>query len=416
MSLKQFITCTCFIILVVGCQNNSKNNPASTASSKDSISNAVIIDTTTIYGYSINDYIIDSCTVKANQGLTHLLPKYGISQQTIFNIANASKDIFDFRKIKPDNRYLMILEKDTVQTPVCFVYELNAIEYLVVQLKDSIKVAKFKREITTEIKMAGGTIESSLWNAFINKKLSPALVMEVAKLYAWTIDFFGIQKGDSFKVIYQAKYVGSQFIGIGEIKAFLFHHRGNDFYSFRYENDTLDKFGYFNEKGESMKKALLSAPLEYKRISSKFSNRRLHPITRKYRPHHGVDYAAPTGTPVVATGDGRVTFAARSGGAGKMVKIKHTVGNILTKYLHLSKYGKGIKKGAFVKQGQVIGLVGNTGMSTGPHLDYRIYINGKAVDPLGLDIPTLDPISKDKLKEFLSVIEPVKRQLDSISL
>ncbi|MDG2369681.1 MAG: peptidoglycan DD-metalloendopeptidase family protein [Flavobacteriales bacterium] len=404
------------IITLQGCRENKSTSHNGNSSADSNVQEKEIIDTSTIYGYTINNYFIDSNQVEPNQGLSHLLPKYGVSQKTIFNIATNYNEIFDFRKIKPNKKYFMIQERDSLKTPVCFVYELNSIEYVTINLKDSIEVKRYKRKITTTIEQSGGVIESSLWNAFIKNELSPALVMEVAKLYAWTIDFFGIQKGDSFKVIYEAKYVNHQFIGVGEIKAFLFNHRKNDFYSFRYEKDSIDEFGYFNEKGESMKKALLSAPLEYKRISSKFSNRRLHPITRKYRPHHGVDYAAPTGTNVVATGDGTVIFAATSGGAGKMVKIKHSVGNILTKYLHLSRYGKGIKKGVFVKQGQKIGEVGNTGMSTGPHLDYRIYINGKAVDPLGIDIPTLDPITTENMQQFLKVIDPIKKQLDSISL
>ena len=165
-----------------------------------------------------------------------------------------------------------------------------------------------------------------------------------------------------------------------------------------------------------MKKALLSAPLEYVRISSKFSNSRLHPILKRYRPHHGVDYAAPKGTDVVATGDGVITHARYSSGAGNYIKMDHTSGDIETKYLHLSKFAKGIKKGVFVKQGQKIGEVGSTGLSTGPHLDYRIYINGDPVDPLGIDIPTSDPITKDSLDTFLLQINPVKMKLDSISL
>ena len=374
------------------------------------------VDTSTIYGFSPIQFIIDSNVVQPNQGLSHLLPKFGVSQGLVYRIATNFNDVFNFKKIKPGNQYFMIRLRDSIKTPNCFIYEISDIDYLLIELNDTINVRTFKRKIKTEIKTAGGTINTSLWNAFISNDLTPALVMEVAKLYAWTIDFFGVQKGDSFKVLYEAKYVSTKFIGIGEIKAFLFSHRGRDFYAFRYESDSLDQFGYFNEKGESMKKALLSAPLEYTRISSKFSNRRLHPITRKYRPHHGVDYAAPTGTDVVATGDAIVTFAGRSGGAGKMIKLKHSVGKIVTKYLHLSKYGKGIKKGAFVVQGQKIGEVGNTGMSTGPHLDYRVYINGKAVDPLGIDIPTLDPITKENMDAFLNVISPIKNRLDSISL
>ena len=372
------------------------------------------IDTSTLYSYKRIDYKIDSGIVKQNQGLTHILPKFGISQSIIFNIAERFDSIFDVKKILPDKKYYMICKKDSVNSPICFIYEKTATESVIFNFKDSLNVEIVKKSIDIKIKSAGGEINSSLWNAFIENDLSGALVMEVAKLYAWTIDFFGIQKGDNFKIIYEAKYVENKFIGIGEIKAILFNHRGKDFYSFKYDVDTLQGFAYYNEEGQSMKKALLSAPLEYVRISSKFSNRRLHPIKKVYRPHHGVDYAAPRGTDVVATGDGLVTFAGTSGGAGKMIKVKHSVGNILTKYLHLYKYAKGIKKGTYVKQGQKIGEVGSTGMSTGPHLDYRIYINGKAVDPLGIDIPSADPISKENLSIFKANIKEIKTQLDNI--
>jgi len=411
-----FIIVLSLLILTQSC--NQKDN-ANNSNQKEDNQKEIIVqqeDTSTLYSYKKIDYKIDSGLVKQNQGLTHILPKFGISQAIIFNISNNFDSIFDVKKILPNKKYYMICNKDSTNSPICFIYEKTATESVIFNFKDSLTVEIVRKSINIKIKSAGGKINSSLWNAFIENGLSGALVMEVAKLYAWTIDFFGIQKEDYFKIIYEAKYVEDKFIGIGEIKAILFNHREKDFYSFKYDVDTLQGFAYYNEEGQSMKKALLSAPLEYVRISSKFSNRRLHPIKKVYRPHHGVDYAAPRGTDVVATGDGIVTFAGTSGGAGKMIKIKHSVGNILTKYLHLYKYAKGLKKGTFVKQGQKIGEVGSTGMSTGPHLDYRIYINGKAVDPLGIDIPSADPISKENLSIFKSNIKEIKTKLDNINL
>ena len=376
----------------------------------------IILDTTQLHGFLLRDHWIDTSKVEPNQGLSHILPKYGISQATVYKIASGFDTVFDFRNIKAGRNYYMICKNDSLHTPICFIYDKSAVEYIEVHFEKEISVQAYKRQIDTRIQRAGGTINSSLWNAFIDQGLSGGLVMEVAKMYAWTIDFFGIQKGDYFKIIFESKYVEDQFIGTGEIKAILFHHRGHDFYCFKYLKDTLGDFAYYNEKGESMKKALLSAPLEYVRISSKFSNSRLHPILKRYRPHHGVDYAAPKGTDVVATGDGIITHARYSSGAGNYIKMDHTSGDIETKYLHLSKFAKGIKKGVFVKQGQKIGEVGSTGLSTGPHLDYRIYINGEAVDPLGIDIPTSDPIKEESMELFLEKINPIKLRLDSISL
>jgi len=366
-----------------------------------------------LYGMNIEEFKIDSGMVQQNQGLAHILPNYGVSQTTIYNVAEQFDSIFDVRKIKPDHKFYMFCELDSNNTPRCFIYEKNAIEYVVFNFKDSLNVSIGQKEVTVVENEAGGVITSSLWNAFVDQDLSPALVMEVAKLYAWTIDFFGLKEGDFFKVIYEQKYVEGQSVGIGDIKAVLFNHMDKDYYTFKYSVDSSD-FGYYTEDGMSIKKALLSAPLEFTRISSKFSNNRFHPVLKIYRPHHGVDYAAPTGTDVVATGDGVITFAGRAGGAGNLVKIKHTVGNILTKYMHLSKFGPGIKKGVHVMQGQKIGEVGSTGVSTGPHLDYRIFINGKAVNPLSVDIPTADPIVDSLKQPFLDFINPLKLRLDSI--
>ena len=412
--LLKFVGISCTILLFSNCENSIKEDSAISQSKE--IVEEIILDTTQLHGFLLRDHWIDTSKVEPNQGLSHILPKYGISQATVYKIASGFDTVFDFRNIKAGRNYYMICKNDSSHTPICFIYDKSAVEYIEVHFEKEISVQAYKRQINTRIQSAGGTINSSLWNAFIDQDLSGGLVMEVAKMYAWTIDFFGIQKGDYFKIIFESKYVEGQFIGAGEIKAILFNHRGHDFYCFKYLKDTIGDFAYYNEKGESMKKALLSAPLEYVRISSKFSNSRLHPIKKIYRPHHGVDYAAPTGTVVVATGDGVITYAGYSGGAGNYIKMDHTSGDIETKYLHLSKFAKGIKRGVFVKQGQKIGEVGSTGLSTGPHLDYRIYINGKAVDPLGIDIPTSDPITKDSLDAFLLQINPVKMKLDSISL
>mgnify|MGYP002280446598 CR=1 FL=1 len=213
----------------------------------------------------------------------------------------------------------------------------------------------------------------------------------------------------------ELKYVENKFIGVGNIKAILFNHKGRNYYAFRYLSENKKIESYFNENGESMQKALLSAPLEYVRISSKFSRSRLHPIKKIYRPHYGVDYAAPLGTDVVSTGDGEVVFVGRSGGAGKMIKIKHAFGNVITKYLHLHKYAKGITVGKYVEQGQKIGEVGSTGLSTGPHLDYRVYINGSPQNPLKLDLPSKDPIPNKLKAKYISEIDKIKGTLDNIT-
>ncbi len=207
------------------------------------------IDTNSFHGYLIKNHWIDTSEVEPNQGLSHILPKYGISQATVYKIASGFDTVFDFRNIKAGRNYYMICKNDSSHTPICFIYDKSAVEYIEVHFEKEISVQAYKRQIDTRIQRAGGSINSSLWNAFIDQGLSGGLVMEVAKMYAWTIDFFGIQKGDYFKIIFESKYVEDQFIGTGEIKAILFNHRGHDFYCFKYLKDTLGDFAYYNEKG-----------------------------------------------------------------------------------------------------------------------------------------------------------------------
>ncbi len=367
------------------------------------------------YDFVLDSFIVDTGTIKQNEGLAHILPLYGITMSELYQIVFEYDSLFDVKKIKTGQKY-MILSKmqDTIKRASHFIYEINPIDYLVYSFEDSLNAYIGAKDVVIKQQSDGGVITSSLWNAFMDHGLTPALLVEFTKLYAWSVDFFDVKKGDYYKVIYDAKYVDDEFVGIGKIHATLFYHKSEEFYFFGYESDSIP-YTFFTDSGEQMQRALLSAPLEYTRVSSKFSNNRFHPVLKIYRPHHGVDYAAPIGTDVVATGSGTVTMASYNGGAGNMVKIKHDVGDIETKYLHLSKYGPGIKKGVHVLQGQKIGEVGSTGTSTGPHLDYRVYINGKAVDPLSIDIPTVDPLKDSALIEFLKFIEPIKLNLDQIN-
>ncbi len=368
-----------------------------------------------IQGFSLNKFSIDSSVVKSGESFGELLQSLGVSFKSINTLSEKYKSIYDIRRIYPGHKYYKLRKIDSSQLSK-FIYQHSPTELIIMDFEDSVYMKLFQKPVTIKLKNSGGKIKFSLWQSFINNKLTPALVSNVANLYAWTIDFFDIQPDDYYKIIYESKYVDGQFIGVGDIKAILFNHLGKDFYAFHYASPTEKIKHYYDEKGESMQRALLSAPLEYVRISSKFSHSRLHPIKKIYRPHYGVDYAAPLGTDVVATGDGKITFASRSAGAGKMIKIKHTFGNVVTKYLHLLKFAKGIKVGSFVEQGQKIAEVGSTGLSTGPHLDYRVYINGKPQNPLKMDIPSKDPIPDSLRAQYLKEIQVLKNSLDNISI
>jgi murein DD-endopeptidase MepM/ murein hydrolase activator NlpD len=274
-------------------------------------------------------------------------------------------------------------------------------------------VHKGEKEIIRKIQTTSGTIESSLWNAMVDNETDPNLANELSEVYAWAIDFFGIQKGDAYKVIYEGLYVEGEYIGIGKVLAGMFRHAGNDYYAYYFVTDSIAD--YFDEEANSMRRTFLKAPLRFKRISSRFSYSRMHPVFKKRMPHTGIDYAASTGTPVVTVGDGVVTFARYKGPNGNMVKVKHN-GTYTTAYLHLSKFGKGIREGAHVKQGDVIGYVGSTGRSTGPHLDFRFYRNGQPVDPLKVQSPPAEPVDTAHLDAYRELVSNYNNQLDTIRI
>lgn len=399
------------ILLFTQCQDNSNKKQAQLDSDKNTLPK---VEFKKIHGFSSEVFSIDSSTVKSGESFGELLQKLGASFSDIHTLGENFKSVYDIRRIYPGDKYYSIRVKDSLKLSK-FIYQHSPTEIIIMNFQDSVNMEIVQKPVVIKLKYSGGKIKSSLWQSFIDNKLTPALVSNVANLYAWTIDFFDIKPEDSYKIIYESKYVDGQFIGVGDIKAIVFNHMGKDLYAFHYASPTEKVKHYYNEQGESMQRALLSAPLEYVRISSKFSHSRLHPIKKIYRPHYGVDYAAPSGTDVVATGDGKVTFAKRSGGAGKMIKIKHTFGNVVTKYLHLLKFAKGIKVGTYVEQGQKIAEVGSTGLSTGPHLDYRVYINGKPQNPLKMNIPSKDPIPNSLRPQYLKDIEVLKNSLDKIT-
>ncbi|MBS2097804.1 M23 family metallopeptidase [Carboxylicivirga linearis] len=367
-----------------------------------------------LYGIPLDSFIVDKERVKRNQFLADIFLKAGIDYPTINTIVERTKPVFDVRKIKVGNNYSLFLSQDTLRQLEHFVYEIDNTDYLVVSLQDSIQVYKGVKETVSVSKEASGVITSSLWNAMSDNNLNPLLAIELSEIFAWTVDFFGIEKGDNFKVYYEEEFVDSLSIGIGKVHGALFHHRGKPIYAFNFEEDSV--WNFFDENGQSLRKAFLKAPLKFSRISSRFSNSRLHPVLKIRRPHHGIDYAAPAGTPVYALGDGRV-FAKgyQKNGGGNYLKIKHN-SVYTTVYMHLKGFAKGISKGSVVKQGQLIGYVGSTGLATGPHLDFRVFKNGKAIDPLKLEAPSVEPVKEENMARFETFIKPLKAKLDSIPL
>ncbi|MGC9342846.1 MAG: M23 family metallopeptidase, partial [Bacteroidales bacterium] len=338
--------------------------------------------------------------IRRNQPLSTLLAQYGITPKQVHELSEKSRSIFDLRKIRYGHPYKMYFTPDSLKKLEYFVYEHTPLEYLAVQFTDSIDLWTGVKAVDTISSYFVGSIETSLWNLMIEKGANPMLAFELSEIYAWSIDFFGLQEGDSIRVIYDEYFVDSIPIGIGFIHGAYFNHMDSDFWAIPFVQDSV--MDYYDEEGQSLRKAFLKAPLRFSRISSRFSHSRLHPVLKIRRPHHGVDYAAPVGTPVVAIGDGVVVKRGYNGGAGHMVRIKHN-SVYSTAYLHLSRYGKGIVNGAYVKQGDVIGYVGSTGLSTGPHLDFRFYKNNSPVDPLKVEAPPVDPLREENLTRYDSV-------------
>lgn len=364
------------------------------------------------YGLPVDSFQIEVGKVKNNQYLSQILNARGVGMGTIDQIARKSKSIFDVRKIKSGENYAIFSSKDTLSEAQYFVYENSPVEYTVFELFDTLGIYQGQKEIETRLRTACGEVESSLWNAMVDKGQDPMLALELSDIFAWTIDFFAIQRGDRFRVIYDELYVDSVSIGIGEIYAVQFDHYGAENYAFIFDQD--GRMDYFDENGKSLRKAFLKAPLQFSRISSRFSNSRLHPVLRIRRPHHGVDYAAPKGTPVMSIGDGTVIARAyQKNGGGNYVKIKHN-SVYTTTYMHLAGFGKGITTGSRVKQGQVIGYVGATGLATGPHLDFRVAKNGSYVDPLKVKAPPVEPVKEENMERYTVVKDSLMNELQKI--
>jgi murein DD-endopeptidase MepM/ murein hydrolase activator NlpD len=399
------ITLSLFVVFLV---NPPVENPAPVPEPEP----IPIPDPILLFGLPVDSFTIEDADIMRNQNLSDILVKKNISYQKIDELARKSKPIFDVRKLKHKNHYHFFLKKDSAQTPAYFVYEIDNTDYVVYDLNDSIQIYKGQKPIHTKLRSASGTIKSSLWNAMTDNNINPVLAIELSDIYQWSIDFYGIQKNDKFKVIYEEKYVDSTSIGIGEIHACQFHHMGEDFYAFHFEQDS--SLSYFDKEGNSLKKAFLKAPLKFSRISSRFSNSRFHPVLKIRRPHHGIDYAAPTGTPVQSIGDGVVTRKGyQKRGGGNFVYIKHN-SVYTTCYMHLHGFAKGIAPGVRIKQGQVIGYVGATGLATGPHLDFRVFRNGSAMDPLKVKAPPVEPIHDENLAAYNQVKDSLTAQLNLI--
>lgn len=369
----------------------------------------VVKEPTYLYDILADSFKVETGVVKKGQTMGEILYLNHIDHPEINKVVNKSKGIFDVRRVNAGKKYTVMCAKDSTDKAQYFIYEIDATNYVVFDLTGDIEVYKGKKPVEVRLKTANGTINSSLWITMEEQNLSPKLTAELSTIYAWTIDFFKIQKGDGFRIYYEDRYINDEYIGIGRILAAEFIHKGESFYSFYYKEN--ENFGdYYDEEGKTLRKAFLMAPVDYKRISSRYSKRRKHPVTGRWKGHFGTDYAAERGTPIWSTANGTIIAATYTKNNGNYVKVRHN-NTYTTQYLHMSKIKPGIKKGVYVKQGDIIGYVGSTGLATGPHVCYRFWKNGKQVDPYMQKLPPGDPIKDENREDYMLAKDSLMRIL-----
>jgi murein DD-endopeptidase MepM/ murein hydrolase activator NlpD len=366
------------------------------------------------YGYKLNDLEVVRDTVQRGDTFADIFLENGFSYTDIYNINRKVKKTYNFRKIKPKRPFMFLFSKDSIATPVAFIYQPSMLDYVVINLKDSVFAKKKKKKVTFRTFEAQGVITSSLSETLEAQRLSPLLAYDLSDIYAWSIDFFRLEKGDRFKIVYTQKYVDdSIYVGLNRIHAAYFEHRKKPYYAIEFESDAERGITeFFDEKGKNLRRAFLQAPVQFSRISSRYNKRRRISYYGRTKPHYGTDFAAPVGTPIRATASGTVVASSYTRGNGNYVTIRHN-GTYKTQYLHMKK--RKVRKGQQVKQGDLIGTVGMTGYTSGPHVCYRFWKNGKQVDPFRQKLPEAKPIDSKLKEKYMVYMQPLKETLDCIT-
>ena len=396
------------LVLVVRISNeSSSSNPKEVK-----IEAPIALEPATYLTLPTDTLSFEKHTIVSGESFGALLGKRGIGSAKIYEVAAAVEQDFNVRKIRAGVQ-VEFAKGDSSKYPSYFIYPESKFEYWIIGVNDSVFAKKVEKERVIRRKEIKGTIEDALYLSVGRSGGTQALAMSLVEVYAWTIDFFRLQKGDAFSVIYEEEYVDdTTYVGLKRIVAANLIHVGNDFYAFPYDNE-LGIHDYYDEQGRSLRKTFLRAPLNFTRISSRYSGRRFHPVQKRWKAHLGTDYAAPTGTPIMTTADGVVVAAKYTRANGNYVKVRHN-STYTTQYLHMSKIKKGIKNNVKVKQGDVIGYVGSTGLATGPHVCYRFWVNGKQVDPYKQKLPDAKPLAEDRIQAYKSYMGVLKKELDSL--
>ncbi len=402
-----------FIVIAIVYIVVSYSLPKETTVAKETVSieKDTIVPPVIRYGLNLDSFVVHNKVIKPNEFLSNILLKYKIPYVEIDQLAKASKEVFDVRKIAAGKNYTILCSKDSIGAAQYFIYERNAIDYVVYDIRDSITIYKGKKEVVTKTHEASGVIQSSLYQTLADADVSPVLAIEMADVFAWTIDFYRIQKGDWFKVVYEEKFVEGESVGVGKVLAANFNHYNKDFFACYFVQDSVGD--YFDAEANSLRRAFLKSPLKFGRLTSGFTLKRFHPVQKRNKAHLGTDYAAPTGTPIMATGDGIVIASAYSKYNGNYVKVQHN-STYTTQYLHMSK--RVSKVGDHVKQGDIIGKVGSTGLATGPHVCYRFWKNGNQTNHLNEDFPPSEPVDEKHLKRFKKVLKKYQSLVNKVKV
>jgi len=366
------------------------------------------------FGFKIHDFNIVNDTIKSGDTFGSLLEKQNLDGRKVYDIVAKVKDTFDVRSIRIGKPFTILRSKDRTNKIQVLIYQPDRLNFYVIDFRDSIIVYKKVKPLSFKTRTIAGALNGSLSETLQNLKVDPALAPRIAKIYAWSIDFFKLKKGDKFALKFTERYISDTiYDGVDSLKAAFFEYKGKKIYAFPFAPDAnTKKQQYFDEEGKTLKNFFLKAPLKFVNITSRFAKNRFHPVQLIWKAHKGTDYAAPTGTPIMTTAAGVVEQAGFTTGNGNFVKVKHDK-TYSTQYLHMSKIL--VRRGQRVTQGQVIGKVGSTGLATGPHVCYRFWRNGVQVDALRLNLPTSTPMDSKYRQKYMEYMNPLKRELDSVS-
>jgi murein DD-endopeptidase MepM/ murein hydrolase activator NlpD len=408
LKLKNLKYLLLLVVAFTACKNEDEN--------KKEISELKVEEVVPVieeYGFVLNDYDVVRDTIRSGDSFGEILNIQGVSRSKVFKITEQVSETFNPKRLVIGKPYVILKAKDSLGTPEFFIYENDKIDFTVVNISENIAAFKSQKPVTIKRKTVSGVIVSNLSEAISNQGLSILLSHELSSIYQWSIDFWKLQKGDQFKMVYNERYINdSIYAGIENIEGAVFVHQGRPYYAFDFMADPeKGESDFYDEEARPLQSFFLKAPLNFSRISSRYSGNRYHPVQKRWKAHKGTDYAAPHGTPIWSTANGTVIASSYTGGNGNYVKVKHN-NTYTTQYLHMSK--RNVRAGQRVKQGDIIGYVGSTGLATGPHVCYRFWVRGKQVDPFRQNLPAAEPIADNLKEDYFIAIKKVRTKLDNI--